>query len=386
MPEEVREQAEKELGRLERMGEQTAESSMIRTYLDWLIAVPVGQALRGAPRSRRGARGAGRRPRRAGGRQGPDHRVPRRPQAPRRSAASRSTAAARARSSRWSDLPAWARRRSASRSRAPGREFVRMSLGGVRDEADIRGHRRTYVGALPGRIVRALREAGTKNPVIMLDEIDKIGADWRGDPSSALLEVLDPAQNHTFRDHYLEVDLDLSEVPVHRHRQRRGDDPRPAARPHGGDPARRLHRAEEKLAIATRLPGAAPARPQAACARTRSRSPTRRSAKIVADYTREAGVRNLERELGTHAAQGGHQDRLGRARQAAGRRSMWPRPCASCSAGRSSSPRVGDAHRGARRGHRPGRDRGRRRRPLRRGHRDADGPAAAHRSPGSWAT
>ena len=295
MPEQVREQADKELGRFERMGETSPEAGVIRNYLDWLLAVPWAKRSdeRLDPKHAREVLDA-------------DHaglddvkdriveyiaiaklRKERGIEADRRSGAILTLIG-----------PPGTGKTSIGESvaRALNREFVRMSLGGVRDEAEIRGHRRTYIGALPGRLVRALRDAGTMNPVILLDEVDKVGADWRGDPSAALLEVLDPAQNHSFRDHYLDVELDLSEVVF-------------IATGNVAEtiPSALLDRMEvirfdgytndEKVAIAQGY----------LWPRQRERSgllddevsidaPVLET--VISEYTREAGVRQLERELG----------------------------------------------------------------------------------------
>jgi ATP-dependent Lon protease len=296
MPEPVRLQAERELDRLERMGEANAESAMIRTYLDWLLAVPWAKRSeeRLDPTHAREVLDA-------------DHEglddVKRRITeylAVRKLRTERGMAENR-RSGVILTLigPPGTGKTSIGESiaRATGRQFVRMSLGGIRDEAEIRGHRRTYIGALPGRLVRALRDAGTMNPVIMLDEVDKVGADWRGDPAAALLEVLDPAQNHAFRDHYLDVELDLSQVLF-------------VATANVADtiPAALFDRMEvirfdgyttdEKVAIARGHLW--PRQVERNGLRVEEVAITDAELRlIVTEYTREAGVRQLERELGT---------------------------------------------------------------------------------------
>jgi len=297
MPDGVREQAERELGRLERTSEQSPEYGWIRTYLDWMTELPwnvrtednlnITEARRILDEDHEGLGDV------------KDRIVEYLAVRKLRAERGLSEEGGRGSGAILTLIgPPGVGKTSLGESvaRALGRKFVRVSLGGVHDEAEIRGHRRTYVGALPGRIVRALKDAGTKNPVMMLDEIDKVGADWRGDPSSALLEVLDPAQNHTFRDHYLDVDLDLSEVLFVATGNVAETIPGPLL---DRMEVLRLdgYTEDEKVAIARHH--LMPRQIERNGLREDEVSVTDDALReIVASYTREAGVRNLERELG----------------------------------------------------------------------------------------
>ncbi len=303
LPEEALKEAERELKRLGGMSPQAAEYSVIKTYLDWLIDLPWSKA--SEDQSDIG---------RARAVLDEDHYgledVKQRLieyLAVRKLIQERGKPDATEKAAESSEAmgvilsfagPPGVGKTSLGQSiaRALGRKFTRMSLGGMRDEAEIRGHRRTYIGAMPGRIIQALKRAGTRNPVFMLDEVDKIGVDWRGDPSSALLEVLDPAQNKAFRDHYLDVDFDLSDVIFITTANQLETIPAPLR-----DRMEIIqldgYTEYEKLQIAQRhlVPRQLKAHALADEEITFTAEALR---KIVQDYTREAGVRNLERQIG----------------------------------------------------------------------------------------
>jgi ATP-dependent Lon protease len=302
LPAEARKEAQRELKRLEGMSPHAPEAAIIKTYLDWLVDLPwsttsedrtdIEHARSVLDEDHYGL-------------QDVKERIVEY-LAVRKLVAERGVKA-NAESEKMSEAmgailcfagPPGVGKTSLGKSiaRALGRSFTRMSLGGVRDEAEIRGHRRTYVGAMPGRIIQALKRAGTKNPVFMLDEVDKVGMDWRGDPSSALLEVLDPAQNHAFRDHYLDVDFDLSDVIFITTANQLETIPAPL-RDRMEIIALDGYTEYEKLQIAKRhlIPRQFRAHGLKDEEITFTDDAVR---KLIQDYTREAGVRNLERQIG----------------------------------------------------------------------------------------
>jgi ATP-dependent Lon protease len=304
LPEEAKKEALRELKRLEGMPPQAAEHSVIKTYLDWLIELPwnkLSEDQLDIVHARQVL--------------DEDHYDLQEVKdrileflAVRKLVQERGVRAEPGEEEKVSEAmgailcfvgPPGVGKTSLGQSiaRALGRKFTRMSLGGMRDEAEIRGHRRTYIGALPGRIIQAIKRASTRNPVFMLDEVDKIGNDWRGDPSSALLEVLDPAQNHAFRDHYLDVDFDLSDVIFITTANTLETIP-PPLRDRMEIIQLDGYTEYEKIKIAQGflVPRQVKANGLREGEVTFSEEALR---KTVQDYTREAGVRNLERQIGT---------------------------------------------------------------------------------------